>query len=322
MENSLVSIIIPTYNRANLIEDTLNSVLAQSYSNWECIIINDGSTDNTFDMISKYLKQDSRFKCYNLPEMYLKGGNGARNYGFQLSKGKFINWFDDDDVMLKNFLKARIDAFTDNLNFVIGSHYSVNHNLENKKLENLKVQSYLFKDYALWRLQLITNSIVFRKTFLDDKKLFNENLKRGQETELFTRLFFHAPKNSFQIINAPLFLYRLHDDSKTKKNLKYINSFEESKSLVSIQIFKKSIKLKDLELVNIYYYNLIDAFFKSLEKKHKANAKYIIENLAKTVKPNNSMLSFEMKILGNLFIFISRGIYKIEKRWKSKQIKI
>jgi len=321
MKNSLISIIIPTYNRAYLISETLDSVFAQSYSNWECIIINDGSTDNTDAVINKYVKRDSRFKSYNLPETYLKGGNGARNYGFKLSKGEFVNWFDDDDVMLEDFLKAKIDVFSSNLNFVIGSHYSVNQNLENKTIENLEVQSYLFKDYALWKLQLITNSILFRKDFLNGKKLFNETLKRGQETELFARLFFQVPENSFIIINNPLFLYRQHNNSKTKKNSKYINSFEESKSYVSIQIFKKSIKLKDLELINIYYYNLVDAFFKSLEKNHKVNAKYILNNLSEILKLNNALLSLELKMLGNLFLSISRGFYKVEKRWKSRTIK-
>ncbi len=322
MEKALVSIIIPTYNRAHLIGDTLDSVLAQTYVNWECIIVNDGSTDNTHDIITEYSKKDKRFKCYNLPKEYLKGGNGSRNYGFELSKGEYINWFDDDDVMLVDFIKTKIEAFISNLNFVIGGHYSVNQNLSNKTFKNIEVHSYLFKDYVLWKLQLITNSILFRKGFLVDKELFNENLKRGQETELFSRLFFEIPKNSFKILNVPLFLYRQHDNSKTNKNLKYVKSYQESKSYVTVQILKKSIRLKDAELVNLYYKNLIDSFFISLEKKHKVNAKYILGNLTKILKIKNSRMSFEMVIFGAFFLYFSRGVYKIEKRWKSKQIKI
>ncbi|SFD02559.1 glycosyltransferase family 2 protein [Algibacter pectinivorans] len=322
MKCPLVSIIIPTYNRAHIIGDTLNSILNQTYANWECIVINDHSTDSTLEIVNKFVKKDNRFSCYNLENGYLKGGNGARNYGFKLSQGDYVNWFDDDDVMLDNFLKSRIEAFTSSVNFVIGSHYTVNQNLENKTLQSLEIKSYLFKDYALWKLQLITNSILFRKSFLSEKILFNENLKRGQETELFTRLFFRARKESYKIINVPLFLYRQHETSKTQKNLSYVDDFQESKSIVSIQILKKSIKLRDSELVNIYYYNLINTFFKSLEKNHKVNSKYILDNLSKILRPNNSMLSFEIKIFGSLFLFISRGIYKFEKRWKSKTIKI
>jgi glycosyltransferase involved in cell wall biosynthesis len=92
----LVSIIIPTYNRAHLISETLDSVLAQTYKNWECIIVDDGSNDNTDEVVSEYVKKNNRFKFYHRPDEHLPGGNGARNYGFKMSKGEYVNWLDDD----------------------------------------------------------------------------------------------------------------------------------------------------------------------------------------------------------------------------------
>src|SRR6187431_937929 len=99
MSFQVISIIIPTYNRANLIGETLDSILAQTYQNWECIIVDDGSDDNTEEVVNSYVKKDSRFQYHQRPHDRPRGGNAARNYGFELSKGEFVNWFDDDDVM-------------------------------------------------------------------------------------------------------------------------------------------------------------------------------------------------------------------------------
>ena len=104
----LVSIIIPTFNRSQLICETLDSVLAQTYENWECIIVDDGSTDDTKTVVSEYVKKDSRFQFHHRPINRPKGGNAARNFGYENSKGEYINWIDDDDIMLEDFIKIKI----------------------------------------------------------------------------------------------------------------------------------------------------------------------------------------------------------------------
>ena len=76
----LVSIIIPTYNRAHLIAETLDSIIAQTYTNWECIVVDDGSTDPTDELMETYCKKDSRFQYYHRPKNRPKGANACRNY--------------------------------------------------------------------------------------------------------------------------------------------------------------------------------------------------------------------------------------------------
>ena len=105
MHNPLISIIIPTFNRAHYIQETLDSILNQTYINWECIIIDDGSEDNTQEVLAKYLKKDVRFQFHIRPENRPKGANSCRNYGFELSKGDLIKWFDSDDIMLPNHIE-------------------------------------------------------------------------------------------------------------------------------------------------------------------------------------------------------------------------
>ncbi|MCH3884982.1 glycosyltransferase family 2 protein [Tenacibaculum aquimarinum] len=119
MNNSLVSIIIPIYNRAHLIEETLDSITAQTYTNWECIIVDDGSTDNTAKILANYCVKDIRFQFHQRPLNRPKGANACRNFGFELSRGEYIKWFDSDDIMKPEFLKNQIDFLNNNaeLNF-------------------------------------------------------------------------------------------------------------------------------------------------------------------------------------------------------------
>jgi len=131
MRTPLVSIIIPTYNRAHLIRETLDSVLAQTYSNWECIIIDDGSTDETNSLLTKYCAKDSRFQYQHRPNNRPKGANACRNYGFELSKGEYINWFDSDDLMMINKLELQVEnILKNNCDFVIAK--SINLLLKDK----------------------------------------------------------------------------------------------------------------------------------------------------------------------------------------------
>ena len=104
----LVSIIIPTYNRAHLINETLDSIIAQTYIYWECIVVDDGSTDNSEAVIAAFEEKDKRIQYHKRPKTYLPGGNGARNFGFEESKGKYIQWFDSDDIMHKDKLAIKV----------------------------------------------------------------------------------------------------------------------------------------------------------------------------------------------------------------------
>ena len=87
---NLVSILIPNYNKASYLRPTLDSIMAQTYSNWECIIVDDHSTDISWEIIEEYAKTDSRFKIYKRPNHLAKGGNVCRNYAFTNSVGDFV----------------------------------------------------------------------------------------------------------------------------------------------------------------------------------------------------------------------------------------
>ncbi|MEO6719095.1 MAG: glycosyltransferase family 2 protein [Ferruginibacter sp.] len=108
-EFPLISIIIPTYNRAAIIGDTLNSVKHQSYDNWECIIVDDASGDDTSAVVKNYVDADPRYRY--LANKRTKGAPGARNTGVENSTGSYLIFLDSDDQLSKDCLLNRLNKF-------------------------------------------------------------------------------------------------------------------------------------------------------------------------------------------------------------------
>lgn len=320
MNQPLVSIIIPTYNRAHLIWETLDSLLVQTYTSWECIVVDDGSNDNTGEVLKKYCDKDIRFQYHQRPSNRPKGANACRNYGFELSKGEYVNWFDDDDVMLEDFLKVKVAAFTTNLNFVIVPGYYVNEELQDPKEIILNDEGNLYKEYCLWNLHIITNSVMFKKDFLHANNLYLNKITRGQELEFFSRLFFKIQKKSYKIINIPLFLYRQHSDTKSRKDINYVKSFKESHSYIFIENLKRGVLINDLDIINYYYRLLIEFFFRGLDNNHFDNSKYVLNQLILVLHITNKKLSLELFVFGNILLLRNKGSYRIEKRLKKYKL--
>ena len=122
IKKPFISIIIPCYNVAKYIFKGLESISNQSYSSWECIVVNDGSTDNTETEIEKWTKKDKRFQ---LISQVNKGVSAARNAGLKQAKGDCIYFFDPDDLIVQDCLENLIELFHDNIDVVIGKNAEV-----------------------------------------------------------------------------------------------------------------------------------------------------------------------------------------------------
>src|SRR5690606_15568250 len=106
-----------------LLGETLDSVLAQTYTHWECIVVDDGSSDHTAELLKTYCDNDTRFKYVQRPDKHKPGGNGARNYGFELSKGEYINFLDSDDIFHPKKIEIKIQkAIEFDCDVVISKH--------------------------------------------------------------------------------------------------------------------------------------------------------------------------------------------------------
>lgn len=108
--SDLVSIIIPTFNRAHTLPDTLKSVQNQTHQNWECLIIDDGSTDDTDSLIQQYCEKDERFQYIKRPENRKKGAATCRNIGLENFKGDYVQYLDSDDLLAANKFEEQIKS--------------------------------------------------------------------------------------------------------------------------------------------------------------------------------------------------------------------
>ncbi len=214
--NPLVSIIIPTFNRAYLIGETLNSVLAQTYKNWECIIVDDGSTDKTENIVTERIKADKRFQFYKRPKNKPKGANACRNYGFEQSKGLYIQWFDSDDIMHPKKIEIKVGyAISQKADIVVDTHTNEKAIVlkENPKIETFKSNQF-YIDYILGKKPVITNDVMVRRAIIGTLR-FDENLHKAQEFEYFSRLF--EQRLTYCFVYLPLSYYRESADSISKK---------------------------------------------------------------------------------------------------------
>lgn len=306
------------FNRENLIGETLSSVLSQSHSNWECIIVDDGSTDNSVNVVEQYCQKDNRFKLYLRPKHLPSGGNSARNFGFEQSTGDFIQWFDSDDIMLIDYLKSRLDSFKEKTQFVICTGFTVNQFLGNRDKISIYTTDNLFKEYVLWNLKIMTPSILFKRKFLNEKILFRENLLRGQETELFSRLFFKLLPKDYLIINEPLYLYRQHDGTKSRTNkYNYIVQFKQSLSFVAMENLKRGIQIHDKEIIDMQYLLLVTYFFQAIHMKDSVNVNEIFKNLLYIIGRLNLVHTLYFSMVFFSFTIFKRSIYFFEKYLKT-----
>ena len=236
----LISIIIPTYNRAHLIGETLDSISVQTYKNWECIVVDDRSNDQTAQVVRKYVEQDSRFRYHLRPHDKPKGANACRNYGFELSTGDYINWFDSDDLMKPNFLEKKLNAIKDlNCDYVISKTAGFKHPDVDYTLEDYS-EFYTFNSCSLTHYNYVSQLVnwltydFFCKKNLVSHIRFNENLKSAQEYNFFAKVSLKS--TNYGLIDEVLMLRRLHSDTITQAknenriehNSQYFRSFFET----------------------------------------------------------------------------------------------
>lgn len=187
LTNPLVSIIIPTFNRAHLIMETLNSIVSQTYTNWECFVVDDGSTDDTDRLLSEFVKIDNRFK-YLINER-AKGAQGARNTGLLNAKGDYVQFFDSDNIMYLNHLEIKIEAFNQNPDLDIVTSFSHVKNANNEIIDIFTwiTSGVIFEKLIRQYTYVDTNSALIKRKIFNDY-LLDENVPSFQELDLHLTL--------------------------------------------------------------------------------------------------------------------------------------
>jgi teichuronic acid biosynthesis glycosyltransferase TuaG len=229
----LVSIITPSFNSEKYIETTIASVQAQTHQNWEMIIVDDCSSDQTIKIIEKLITQDSRIQLISLA---LNVGSGiARNKGIEKAKGKYLTFIDADDIWYPHFITKSIDFIkTKKVSFVFASYKRSNENLE-----------FIYSDFIVpskvdyWDI-LKTNSISCLTAFLDLEQLgkkYMPSIKKRQDMGLWLQYLKEIPYAYG--IKEPLAIYRIRENSLSRKKwelLKY--QWEFYYNLQNLSFFK------------------------------------------------------------------------------------
>ena len=244
----LISIIIPTYNRAHLISETLDSILAQTYLNWECIVVDDGSTDTTADVMREYIKKNSRFQYHQRPDNKKKGPNSCRNFGFELSKGECIKWFDSDDVMLPYLLEKQVLSFAKNVEMSVCklSYFDLEKKISIR--ENIIFSNNLIADYLIGNVTFYISGPLWKRSFLEKQnQLFDESLTNLDDWDFNLQMLYQKPNITY--VNEVLILYRIHGNSLSQEigkcNFKEVQSeFEARRKHLLFLMFKKNISLE------------------------------------------------------------------------------
>ncbi|WP_053991859.1 glycosyltransferase family 2 protein [Mangrovimonas sp. TPBH4] len=211
---TLVSIIIPVYNRSHLIGETFDSIIKQTYANWECVLVDDGSSDASVEVIKSYRKKDARFKLFMRPETSPKGANACRNIGLRQAQGAYVVFFDSDDLMTPDHLEVKIKTIeAANCDYVIAKTKYFNHPENNDCME----AQYCFESSEISAFNYITHKTVWLtldvciKTTLARSLQFNEQLQSGQEYNYFSKLTCKSENAIF--IDNTLSLRRYHEQS-------------------------------------------------------------------------------------------------------------
>ncbi|MBX3043622.1 MAG: glycosyltransferase [Candidatus Kapabacteria bacterium] len=204
------SICIPTYNRGNYLKDAIKSALNQDYDNYEIVIVDDGSTDNTKQNVDSFNSDKIKYFYQNN-----SGRPKARNRLIKESKGEYILWLDSDDIIHEKIISEYITIIQKFSPDVIYCNIEITDKSLKKRIDIIEAPDYTIgTKYLLLRIingvGITSGGALFKKNVLIEVGLINTEFLRAQDNELWTRL---ANKAKFHKVDKVLYYYRKHDDN-------------------------------------------------------------------------------------------------------------
>ncbi len=328
--NTVVSIIIPTFNREKLLNETLNSIKNQTYSNWECIVIDDQSTDYSVDLMKKIESEDARFKFFSRPNDRLKGANSCRNYGIEKATGKYLMFFDSDDLLKENCLENRVSEFDKNpscdmLVFSMGifDHQSKPKIYDKRKVINLNlkdtINDFIFSDTLPWNVC----RPIYKTSFIKNKIAFNEKMHNFQDDEFNLRVLHYLKPNYLSIDYTDCY-YRFDFESVSK-----YNNLNGNQNMVNslLEYYKTVFIVLDEDTKRIYREKLIQKLYNQIRvyvqpKVNTQSINKIIQLFGKEIKLSNKeyIILHSIKFLNNYFLHV-KGYHFFSSKTKEMVFK-
>lgn len=247
MDLEKVSVIVPCYNQAQFLGEALQSILNQTYNNWECIIVNDGSPDHTEIVALQWCERDTRFK-YVCKE---NGGlSSARNFGIIKAKGSYILTLDADDKYVATFIEKGLDVFKINSGIGVVSSWVLRFK-DSEKICVIKPNGKVLHDFLY--SNACNGTSLFRKKCWEEVEGYDEAMKNGYEDwDFYIRVCSKGWK--VHIIKEVLFLYRQHDFSMR------LDAYKNHDVKIKIYMYlkNKALYLENYEETVIHFLNTID----------------------------------------------------------------
>lgn len=314
MNNPLISIVIPTFNRAHLIGETLDSVMAQTYENWECIIVDDGSTDNTDRIIADYIKIDNRFQYHRRPENKLKGANSCRNFGAEISAGNYLIFLDSDDYLLDFCLSQRVEKINvlNDFSFAVFP-MAVFHPTGEITEKNIPIKESYLEDFLSNKLHWGIMCSIWKKSYFTSLKGFSEKYPRLNDPDLHIRAIAYYP-SKYHVFSQS------SSDSVYKISENYMNNSFAIKVYHSIALFIPDIKFHLENTDNKTKIKFLKGYLQMWLSSNMNHASYIHNKEVLNLFYKNNIISLFTKINLEINIFVYFGLMKFLKMYRKKII--
>lgn len=248
----MISIIVPTYNRQDYISETLQSLLEQTCKDWECIIVDDGSSDHTEEVVKKFIKNDSRFSFYHRPAGMLMGANSCRNFGFSKAKGEYIKFLDSDDLLTDDCLQKQVTVLYSNSELQVCLSYGRYFNDETKNLEEYWSRNMEYPDYLLGhiinQIRWQTADPLWRKSFFE-KPPFKEGLMNSQEWLMHGQAFLKLKRDEIYNLKETFTLIRRGNERMSSNTS---SSYYKNQKLARIYLLKSILAAGIFNLSSFY----------------------------------------------------------------------
>lgn len=318
MQEKLLSVIMPIFNADEYLENSINSVLKQKYSNFQLILIDDGSTDSSSDICDKFAVLDKRIQVLHKKN---EGVAEARNDGLGLAKGEYITFVDSDDIVSNDMFKQLIKNLEENKADISICNYQEFNNKIPYLIENKCKEINIYSnEEAIQKLNLESKFTlalwgkVYRKKLFDGEKF--PNIPSSEDNEISYHLLYKAKRIVY--CERKYYFYRKNNNSITHR-----------KDRVNIQILYEGVKTIEFIKNNMYsqyestiykYLFLVLGVYNTMIQKNIFNKKYE-EDILKYVKIWNKIIKKKIKYTNKqksqvkLFL-LSRKLYKFIYRIK------
>lgn len=270
-EKPLVSVLIPTFNRYNYLLEAINSIVEQSYKEWEVIVVDDGSNKDVVNKVFQLANIDSRIRIYQRPESYPKGVSGSRNYAFSKSNGNYIQWLDDDDLIDSDKLEVQVEALEKIKNSKAVAFSSWGY--FNGKEKYSKVILNNGQDFSgikeLLHYFTSTEKFIPIHSYLIPRELafcagqWNVILKINEDAEYMSRILMYSSK----IVNVPSVFswYRFHDMPNISGTLLQ----EPHSFIMSLRLMNDHLNALNISCRSYFKQKLFKAFYHHWKNKEE-----------------------------------------------------